>query len=86
MATIERVIAAIIQHPHRDVLLVDGYFHADLAALEGNRHGEDIVAEIATVRLEEMTAHFLPCEKSWERYGIMWCMRRHGREVRSRLG
>ena len=47
-ATIERIVAPIVQRPRWDSLLVARYFNKDLAAPEGNIHIEEIAAAIVT--------------------------------------
>ena len=82
---IKRVIADICQRPHGAALLVAGKFNNNPAALERNIRKKEIVAAIATTRLEDMPVHFLTFRKSWERGGRTWCMRFQGREVRSQM-
>ena len=53
--TIESVILSIGQHLQGDALLVDGYFNAKLAALEGNPHEEGIAAALEAAGLEYMS-------------------------------
>ena len=83
VATIERVIAAIGQCPHGEVLLVDGNFNVNLAAPEGRRRRKEITSDILTVGLEELYVYFLLGQTSWARDCRTWCMKLCGREVRS---
>ena len=77
--TTEAVVAAIIQQPCEADLLVDGDFNADLAATEGNACDKDITAALATVILEDMSAHFLPRKKPCFRDRRIWSMLCRGR-------
>ena len=77
--TIERVVVAIIQRPHGGALMVAGNFNIELAAPEGISSREDIAASVATVGLEDMSAHFLPRHKYWARDGRTWSMCFQGR-------
>ena len=52
---------------HGAVLLVSSDFNAGLAALGGNFREEEIVVVMPTTCLEDMSTHFLPVRKSWER-------------------
>ena len=61
--TMEWVVEAIQRKPRGAELLVAGDFNVDIAAPEGDRRAEDIVAELATAGLEDMARHFLPQEK-----------------------
>ena len=44
-------------------------FKTDLAAPEGNIHGEDILAVIVTARLEDMSVQFLRAANHWHGTG-----------------
>ena len=65
-------------------MLVAGDIDANLAAPEGDRRGEDIAAALAKEVLEDMLAHFFPCQRSWGRDGRTWSIIRAGRGIRSR--
>ena len=56
------------------MILVAIYFNTDLAAPEGKIRGEDIVVNIATARMEDMSSQFLLSQKYWVWYGRMWCI------------
>ena len=58
-STIKRVVTTIGQHPRVAALLVAKKFNVDLAALEGHRHGEEIVAAITSAGLEDIYASLL---------------------------
>ena len=58
-STIERVVKALRDRPKGAELLVAGDLNINLAALEGDRRGEDIETTIATEVLEDMAPHFL---------------------------
>ena len=81
--TIERVVEALKERPKEAELLVAGDMNSILAEPEGDRRGEDIVAELATEGLEDMSVHFLPQRLPWCRHNRTWSMLRKGREVRS---
>ena len=81
--TTKRVIEVIGQHTRKTALLLDGDFKTELAAPEGSSCVEDIVAAISTARMEDISARFLLCRKSWVQDGRMWNVRLQGREVRS---
>ena len=49
-----------------DALLVAGDLNVDLVAPEGNRNGENIMAEIVTKGLEDISTHFL----LWKNHGL----------------
>ena len=57
-STIKCVISAIGQYPHVAAILAVGNFNIYLAAPEGNRCGEDIVAAIATTGPEDISAQY----------------------------
>ena len=61
-----------------------GDFNVKLSEPEGDRRGEDTVAAMEKEGLEDMSVHFLPCQRSWCRCGRTWSMIQAGREVRSR--
>ena len=60
-----------------------GVFNVNLEESEGYRRGEDIATAMVTEVLEDMSAHFLPLQRSWCRDRRKWSMIREGREVRS---
>ena len=76
---IKHTVPTISQSPHGVALLVDWDFNTDLAALEGSNHREDIAAAVAAAGMEEISTHFLPRQKYWERYGRTQSMHRQGR-------
>ena len=82
--TIEKVVKALKERPKGAELLVAGDINASLAELEGDRRGEDIAAALATERLEDTSAYFLPQWRPWFRDGRTWSMLQEGREVQSR--
>ena len=57
-----------------------GYFNAKLAGPEGVKRDKEIVALVES-SLEDMLAHFLPCQRPWFRDRRMWIMVRLGRDV-----
>ena len=57
------------QRPCRAELLVDGDFNGNLAAPEGNVRDKEIDVALATVVLEDMSAHLLSFSKPWLREG-----------------
>ena len=79
----KRIVTSIVQQHHQDTILVAIDFNTDLVALEGNIRGMEIVMEIATSGIEDMSAQFLLRHKYWVCYGKTWCIRRHRKEVRS---
>ena len=79
--TIEDVVAFIIQRPQGATLLVDGDFNNDLAAPEGWAQEKEIVAALAVTEMEDMSAYFLPHNKSWLKDIKTWFMRRGGWEM-----
>ena len=81
--TTEDVVAFIIQRPQGATLLVDGDFNNDLAAPEGWAQEKEIVAALAVTEMEDMSAYFLPHNKSWLKDIKTWFMRRGVWEVRS---
>ena len=68
---------------HGVELLVSINFNAKFAAMEGSRCGEDIVAAILKVGLDDLSAHFLLHHKFWAQGGSTWIMRRCGRDLLS---
>ena len=75
---------AISQKPRGDALLVAGNFNTNLSAPEGWMRDEEITADLAAAGLEYMSGQFPPQKKLWLKDSRTWCMRRRGREVRSR--
>ena len=61
-----------------------GDFNGDLVIPEGRECVEEIVVELASTGLEEMSYHFLPRCKYWSRDGQTLIMRRVNIVVRSR--
>ena len=59
-STIEAVVAATSQKPCGADLLVIGNFNSDLESPEENARDEEISAALATMGLEDMSAHFFP--------------------------
>ena len=59
-STLERVVAAIGQHPRGTEILFTGDFNADLAVPDGKERDETIKAAMETEGLEDMAEHFLP--------------------------
>ena len=64
-STIESVVAALKERPQGAELLATGYFNVKLSEPEGVWRGEDIAAALATEGLENMSANFQPCRRSW---------------------
>ena len=79
-STIDSIVTAIGQRPHGNKLLVSGYFNEYLSGPEGSEREKYIVAE----DLEDMSAHFLLCQRSWAWDGRTWSMVHMGRKVQSR--
>ena len=73
------VLIFINHRPCGAALLVDGYFNADLAELEGHTQYEEIVVALSTAGLQDMSGHFLPRRKPWLRDVRTWIMLRGGR-------
>ena len=74
---------AIGHQPCTEEMLLTGDFNANLAALEGNTHDEEISVELATVGLQDMITHFLTWRKMWLRDWRALIMLCRGREMRS---
>ena len=68
-STIKFIVVDISQRPCRAELLVDGDFNGNLAAPEGNVRDKEIDVALATVVLEDMSAHLLSFSKPWLRDG-----------------
>ena len=83
-STIESVIAALKERPRGAELLVVRAFNVNLSDQEGDQREENMAAEMAKEGLFDITAHFLPLQRSCCRYGRTWSMIREGMEVRSR--
>ena len=75
-------MAATIQCPLGEELLVAGYFNATPVALEGHNRDKTIAMAMETEGLEDISAHFLPCYFCWTRDGHTWSMIRCRQEVR----
>ena len=65
-------------------LLVAGDLNMNMSEPEGDQQGEEIVAALNRVGLEDMLAHFLPRRRPWCQDGRTWIMVQEWREVRSR--
>ena len=63
-STIESVVAAIKECLRGAELLLAGGFNFNLAEPEGDRRGDDIVADMVTEVLEDMSEHFLSRQRS----------------------
>ena len=83
-STIYSVVAALKERPRGAELLVSGDFNVKLLEPEVDRRVEDIAAALETEGLEDMSAHFIPCRRSWCWDGRIWSMIWAAREVRSR--
>ena len=71
---IESVVQAPKERPKGAELLVAGNTNVNLAEPEGDRRGGDILAELVTEGLEDMSEHFLPRQHPWCRDGRAWSM------------
>ena len=74
-----------MERPRGAKLLLTVNFNTKVSEPEGYQRGEEIAATLATEGLDDMSAHFLPCQRSWFWDGMMWSMIWEGREVRSRI-
>ena len=82
--TIERVVTALGDQPRGTALLVVGGLNTDLGAVENDRRGSEIAAEMTEAGVEDMTTHLLPRKRPWGRELRTWIMVREGSVVRSR--
>ena len=82
--TIERVVAALSDQPQGTALIVAGDINTDLGDMACDGRGSEIAAAITEAGLEDMTAHFLPRKRKWERDRRTWSMVRGGKEIRYR--
>ena len=83
ISTLDNAVAVLKERPRGAEILVARDFIVNLADPEGDRRGEDIAAAMATVRLEDRSAQFLPRRCLWCWVERTWSMIREGREVQS---
>ena len=65
--TIERVVTALGDQPRGTTLVVAGDFNTDLGETASDGRGTEITAALTEAGVEDMTAHFLPRKRPWER-------------------
>ena len=71
---IDSVVSALKECPTGAKLLVAEDFNVNLSDTEDDQRGEDVAATMATEGLEDMSAHFLPHQRSWFQDGRTWSM------------
>ena len=81
--TIERVVTAMGDQPRGTALVVAGDFNTDLGETASDGRGMEIVAALTEAGVEDMTAHFLPRKRRWERERRTRSMVREGKVIRS---
>ena len=63
--------------------MLAGDLNTDLDEPENDSRGTEIAAALTKAGLEEMAAHFLPCQRIWGRERRTWSMVREGKLVQS---
>ena len=59
------VEAAMVEWTRGEDMLFAGYLNVDLERMGGQGLDKEIAVEVATVGLEEISAHFLPQRRAW---------------------